>query len=200
MINANENALKLKIKLNNYKIEKPKLVKAMGILARDHFRLNFKKQGFDDAGVKAWKKRSFEMPGKSRSVLTQRGKLRDSIQYRVAFNYTVIYSKEPYASIHNEGGKVPVTRKMRSFFWAMYYQTLGKATTEAKTSLKTKKTTYASSSLKKKESLMPEAKIWLNMAMKKGNTITIPQRQFMGHSQNMNKKIDRLVKQTLKKI
>jgi phage gpG-like protein len=177
MINANENALKLKLKLANYKIEKPKLVKAMGILARDHFRLNFKKQGFDDSGVKAWKKRSFEMPGKSRSVLTQRGKLRDSIEYRVSASSTIISSRQPYARIHNDGGTLPVTRKMRSFFWAMYYQAKGAS-----------------------KQPNAEALIWRNMAMKKGNTITIPQRQFMGHSQNMNKKIDRLVKQTLKKI
>jgi phage gpG-like protein len=176
-MSQNDNAYKLALKLKNYKVEKPKLIKALGITTRDHFRLNFKKQGFDDAGVTAWKKRSFEFSGKSRSVLTNRGKLRDSINYQVRASSTIISNSQDYARIHNEGGSMPVTAKMRSFFWAMFYQAQGSA---------------------KKPN--PDALIWRNMAMKKGNTITIPQRQFMGHSQNLNKKLDRQVKQTLKKI
>ena len=31
-------------------------------------------------------------------------------------------SELPYFSIHNRGGKVPVTPAMRRYFWAMYYR------------------------------------------------------------------------------
>lgn len=41
---------------------------------------------------------------------------------------SILFSKEllvPYAFIHEKGGEItiPVTQRMRSFFWAMYFQT-----------------------------------------------------------------------------
>jgi hypothetical protein len=55
-------------------------------------------------------------------------------------------------------------------------------------------------STSKAAALSPVASIWKGLALKKGNTIKIDQRQFMGNSQDLNKKIDRFVKQYIKKL
>jgi len=88
---------------------------------------NFDAQAFrGGSGNEVWKKRAHE---NSRSVgkgiLSGRGNLKDSIRYtkdKEAVMIGVDNNKVPYAKIHNEGGTIKVTKKMRSFFWAMYYQ------------------------------------------------------------------------------
>ncbi len=49
-------------------------------------------------------------------TLSDRGELAESIDYRIDGNTIIIYSDKPYAQIHNEGGTITVTPKMRSFF------------------------------------------------------------------------------------
>lgn len=172
---AQDNAYKLALKLKNYNSEKPKLMKAIGIAARDHFKLNFKKEGFADGGVKKWSKRKFEFPGKQRAVLTGRGNLRDSISYNANFKQVTISNNKKYAKLHNEGGEITVTPKMRSFFWAMYYEATGRKKAD-------------------------EAQIWKNLALKKGNTMKVEKRQFMGHSKELTRKIDKMIKELIKRI
>jgi phage gpG-like protein len=199
---ANQNTYKFDLKIKNFKQGKPSLMRAISVLAADQFRLNFRKQGFMDTSLKPWTARKFEFPGKKRSILTgiAGGALRDSITSTFTANKAVVSTNKAYARIHNEGGIVPVTPKMRAFFWAMYYKTKAKASTAEHSSIKTRKTIAARSSLSKAAKLAPEANIWRNLAMKKGNTITIPKRQFMGHSKDLEKKIDRLVKNYMKKL
>ena len=63
-----------------------------------------------------------------------------------------------YASVHNDGDQIPVTQKMRKFFWAKHYE---------------------AEELRGKGSV--EADFWKNMALKKpGGRIKIPRRHFLG--------------------
>ncbi|MGI6078052.1 MAG: phage virion morphogenesis protein [Bacteroidales bacterium] len=59
----------------------------------------------------------------SRKILTGTGDLGRSIQYRVEGKKVVVYSDLDYSKIHNEGGTVTVTEKMKRFFWAKYITT-----------------------------------------------------------------------------
>lgn len=74
-------------------------------------------------------------------------------------------SKVPYAQVHNEGGIVrpQVTRKMRKWAWAKHYET--------------KDPMYKAIALTRKNRL----------------NIKIPRRQFMGHSQRLNAKIQQRI-------
>ncbi|MCO5253377.1 MAG: phage virion morphogenesis protein [Bacteroidetes bacterium] len=187
----NDNAYKLALKLKKFKAELPKAAKAVGIVARDFFRLNFNKGGFDDSGVKKWKPRKFEFPGKGRATLTGRGNLRDNIQYTYMGSKAIVFNNQPYAQIHNEGGTIGVTPRMRAYFWAKYYEARGNVKINKKGEARKTKTN---------EKLNAEAEIWKNLALKKGSTITIDKRQFMGDSKNLNKKVDAAVRKWMKDV
>ena len=51
------------------------------------------------------------------------GHLRTSITSRITGNSLHFSSSLPYASIHNTGGTITVTKKMRGFFWIKYRET-----------------------------------------------------------------------------
>ena len=119
----------------------------------DEFDKNFERKAFFD---KRWSET--KLPNKRGPLMMRSGKLRRSIKSRVTGNGIVFTSNVPYASLHNEGGEIKVTQKMKKFFWAMYYKSSsgGKRMTQ-------------------------HAKQFKAMALKKvGSTITIEQRQFIG--------------------
>lgn len=72
---------------------------------------------------KAWPPRKHE--DGIGSLMLRSGALRRSITVETDGNQVVINSSTLYAHIHNEGGvvQVPVTTKMRKYFWAMYKST-----------------------------------------------------------------------------
>lgn len=96
----------------------------VGTEAVNHFKESFDNEGFTDSRKKKWKPRAFETnKSKGKSILHGDGDLEDSIDYRTEPGRVIIFSDKEYAQIHNEGGKITVTKKMRSFFWAMFYET-----------------------------------------------------------------------------
>jgi len=107
------------------------------------------------------------------SLLLRTGKLRRSIKSKRG-NKTITWkSNLPYAKIHNEGGKIKVTPKMKRFFWAMFY----KNSNAVMYSVKKK----APANTKRNKRLQAEAMKWKAMALLKvGSEITIDQRQFIG--------------------
>lgn len=110
------------------------------------------------------------------------GQLRNSLSYNVGEDFIRWSSSLPYASIHNEGGEITVTAKMKSFFWAMYYKASGAMT-------KTKGGKVSAS--KRNQNLSVEAQQWKNMAlMKIGSKIKIPQRQFIGDHPRVQERND----------
>lgn len=147
----------------NWKKKKTTLPRQMGTIAVNHFKGSFRKQGFTDKTTKAWKERKFKESGKA--ILVQSGYLRRSIRIKTATaNKIIVGTAGPrYARIHNEGGvtKPRVTNKMRKFGWARYKETGNPLFKGIATTKKTRL------------------------------TVNIPQRQFIGNSEVMNKKIIR---------
>lgn len=126
---------------------------------------NFEKQGFTDTGFTAWEKRKGNSdPG--RAILTDSAALRDSIKITESNPERVVASASaPYAEIHNEGGQVniPVTQRMKKFFWYMYK--------------KTKDDKWKGMALTKKTHF----------------SFKMPRRQFMGNSASFNQHIEDLL-------
>jgi phage gpG-like protein len=123
---------------------------------------NFEKQGFLDSSLQPWQERK-DSSDIGRAILTKSGALRDSIKLiSSSTKRVVVGSDSKYAKIHNEGGviNIPVTAKMRKFFWYKY-----KETGDGK---------YKGMALTKKTHF----------------TATIPKRQFIGESVSFNRDID----------
>lgn len=150
----------------------------------EEFDRNFERKAFF---TKPWKQRRREGKG---TLLVQSGKLRRSIRARVVGQSVVFTSSEPYAAIHNDGGSITVTPKMRRFFWAKYYEVAGKVR-------------YRKSGGISKASMRhsAEAEAWRAMAlMKTGSKIQIPQRQFIGDAPQVRKAVERITKEHIKDI
>ena len=80
----------------------------------DEFDQNFERQAFFS---EAWQRRkSPTRPGGH--ILVDTGQLRRSIKSRTTENSIIFYTDLPYAEIHNDGGEIVVTQKMKRFFWA----------------------------------------------------------------------------------
>ena len=74
-------------------------------------------------------------------------------------NSVVITADMIYAEIHNEGGEMYVTDKMKAFFWAKFYAAQGQ-----------------------------DAAFWRGMALKKiGEKIIIPKREYMAETPELQK-------------
>ena len=123
---------------------------------------NFDKQGFVDGSITNWEMRK-DGSDSGRAILMKTAALRDGNKITQSSTKRVILSNDAkYSKLHNEGGviHIVITKKMRSYFWAMYQQTkLGK---------------WKAMALNKNQSL----------------TIKIPKRQFMGPSTTFNKTIE----------
>lgn len=144
----------------------------IGVEAVNHFKNNFQEEGFD--GNK-WASRKTKVH-LNKKVLTGQGggdHLGDSIDYRVEGNSTIIYTDKEYAQIHNEGGEITVTPKMKRFFWAK--------------SMEAKENGDAD---------LQEQYKW--MALSK--TIHIVKREFMGESNILNEKITAKIMRDLTRI
>ena len=147
------------------------LPKRIGEEARAFFVQSFVKQGFTDASFISWVKRKDVLPHK---ILNQSLVLKNSIRISQAdFEKVVISAGEGlnYAAIHNEGGTitVKVTDKMRKYFWAMY-----KKTNE-------------------------ERFKWMALTKKEQFNIHIPKRQFIGESYTLDKKLETIIIEEIKK-
>lgn len=96
----------------------------LSFLAAEFFDNSFRLQGFLDASLKPWAPRKAEAGG--RAILISTGALRGSVYANPSGSIarvTAGNSKVPYAKIHNEGGTIPVTVKMKKFFWAKFKET-----------------------------------------------------------------------------
>lgn len=151
----------------------------------DEFDQNFERQAYFG---KAWERRK-SPANKGKTLLVDTGLLRRSIRSRVTDHSVIFESTLPYASIHNEGGEIIVTARMRRYFWAKYYETTGAFT-------RTKKGAIGKS--KKNERLGEMAEFWKHMAlMRVGHTIRIPRRQFLGKGEEVERIVRGIVEDGL---
>lgn len=151
----------------------------------DEFDRNFERQAFFS---KAWqRRRSPQRPGGS--ILIDTGRLRGSIQSRTTENSITFYTNEPHAAIHNEGGEIVVTERMKRFFWWKYYSAVGSFGRKKDGSSRNNRRTVQ---------LTDEAEFWRHMAlMKVGKTIRIPRRQFLGSSPEVEKTLREIIEENL---
>lgn len=146
----------------------------------DEFDRNLTRKAFFNKG---WAKRKYD-DGKG-SLMNRTGALRRSLHAKSSGTTVTFYTKSPYALIHNAGGSIIVTRRMKRFFWAMYYKYSGKV----KTLKSGRKSTSASSRLNNST-----AEFYKAMALKKvGSRINMPQRQFIGPSPDVERIIRSII-------
>ncbi|WP_308773123.1 phage virion morphogenesis protein [uncultured Bacteroides sp.] len=158
--------------------------------ALEEFDRNFEREAFFN---QKWARRKFN-DDRSRGLLVKTGNLRRSITGRITSrDSVVIETTEPYAQIHNEGGTITVTRKMKKYFWWKYITITGSKRMKAGIPV-----TYSERFSRKKDgtlrntkrnrALTEEAEFYRRMAMKKtGSKITIPKRQFIGNHPDLEK-------------
>lgn len=85
----------------------------------DEFDQNFERQAFFS---EKWQRRKSPIRNNGRAILTDTGQLRSSIKSRVTEKSVIFYSELPYAEIHNDGGEIVVTQKMKRYFRHKFYE------------------------------------------------------------------------------
>lgn len=175
-----------------------------GRMAKDHFQNNFRRGGFVNGGLHTWAEAKRLSAGGSSArsrygtLMSGRNHLFSSINYYPADYRVRVANEVPHAPIHNWGGQTAptVTDRMRRFAWAKFYEASGK---EKKAATGNKK--------RQKSGLMPppenpQAQLWKRLALTKKSklTVKIPQRQFIGESQELNDAIAARLDKEIHKI
>lgn len=143
-----------------------RILKDIQVELNEEFDKNFEREAFFS---EKWARRKSPVHGsKSGHLLVDSGALRGSIMSKIKGDSVFFSSDLPYAGIHNDGGEIVVTARMKRFFWAKYREanggTWGRGTGSS------------------------EAEFWKLMALKKvGSTVKIPRRRFLGVSPEVEK-------------
>ena len=163
----------------------------IGRMATDHFQENFRRSGYVDGGLHPWPvTRRQQSGGKSANsqygpLMSARKNLYGSIRYVPGDAQVVVGTSVPYAAVHNQGATVTthprVTPKMRKFAWRQFFAAGGK---EAPAD--------------------SGAGFWKGLALTKKDKLTvtakIPQRKFLGPSQELKEKVSQTVENEIKNI
>lgn len=157
-----------------------------GRVATDHFQDNFRKGGFVNNSLHLWPKAKRQSSGSSAAsnygtLLSSRNHLFSSIKYIPSDYQVKIVNDVPYAAVHNWGGKVTVTPKLRRYAWRMYYQAGGESRRGPKG--------HKSVGKGRDAALPPAAQMWRGLALTKKKKLKIPQRQFIGPSRELSEKL-----------
>lgn len=165
----------------------------------DEFDKNFERKGYFG---KAWGRRHSPVSGgKSGELLVDSGALRRSIGSRIGADGMRIrfFSDLAYAAIHNEGGEIVVTARMKRYFRYRFYRVQGGFIRKRGGGGARKPLTdggfYAWTETMQ---LSDEAKFWRALALKKvGSTIKIPQRQFLGGGADVERIVREIIDDNL---
>ena len=162
-----------------------RILRDVEIELTDEFDKNFERQAFFS---QSWQRRkSPTRPGGH--ILVDTGGLRRSIGSKKDSTGIVFQSTLPYAGIHNEGGEIKVTAKMKRFFWHKYYDAAGSFGRKKNGQRRNDKRTVQ---------LSTEAEFWKWLAlMKVGKTIKIPKRQFLGASPEVERAVRDIIEDNL---
>ena len=164
---------------------KRKILKDISVEASSEFDRNFETQSFFG---QAWQRqKSPKRAGEH--ILVDKGNLRRSISAKADDDSITFQTSLPYAAIHNEGGEIKVTARMKRFFWAMYYKANGGLGRRKDGTLRQDK---------KNARLTTEAEFWKHMAlMKVGSTVKIPRRRFLGTHPDLEKEVTAIIERRL---
>lgn len=145
------------------------------------FKESFVNGGFTDGSLQKWPDGKSPLGGKRTMYGT--GTLMQSIRAtEIAAKRVTVASDTAYSEIHNEGGTVTVTARMKKFWWAQYMKWAGKVGIT--------KTGRASGSQANRKT-SAKAEFCRRMAlMKVGSKIKIPRRQFLGESRTLMNRLD----------
>lgn len=180
-----------------------KLIKNIHLELDDEFDQNFERKAFF---TEKWKET--RTPRSNGSLLARTGELRKSIQSEITEDSIIWSSALPYASIHNSGGKIKVTAKMKKYFWAMYYKYAGSVsrsyTRQDGSSIlfissesKERMQKQANSRSKANKQLNKIAEGWKLLALKPiGSELLIPKRQFIGNHPVVNNTIQEIFEES----
>lgn len=137
----------------------------------EEFDRNFERKAFFD---EKWQ--HTKLHNRIGSLMIRRGNLRNSINADIQGNKIIFSSSLPYASIHNEGGELTVTTKMKKYFWAKHIEA-------------------------KNTKNIIEAEQFKAMALKPiGSKIIIPKRQFIGNHPKVKEVVERAVNANLEEL
>lgn len=162
------------------------IIKDIGMELGDEFDKNFERQAFFS---EAWQRRKSPIRNEGRGILTDSGQLRSSIGKRMTENSITFYSNLPYAGIHNDGGEIVVTKRMKGFFWGKYKEATGSFGRKKNGERRKDKRT---------NQLSTEAEFWRAMAlMKVGKAIKIPRRRFLGYSPEVEQAVRNVIEGAL---
>lgn len=147
----------------------------------DEFDQNFTRQAFFS---EKWQR--VQRPSRAgKNILVDSGALRRSFRGKVGANTITWESTLPYASLHNDGGEIIVTARMKKFFWYKHCSTKEKFDRKKDGSLSKNKRTTA---------LTAEAEFWKRLAlMKVGSRIKLPKRQFLGASPEVERIVEEII-------
>lgn len=152
----------------------------------EEFDRNFQRRAFFDE--QQWPERKFD--DGTGTLMQQSGGLRKSIRSRKRRDELVYSSSKPYARIHNEGGEIRVTKKMKGFFWHRLEEVQGKYQYRKDGEKRNNR---------RNRSLSGKEEFYRAMALKKvGSTIVMPERRFIGTGRNTDRIIRDIVETNFK--
>ena len=170
---------------NEVQIIIKRILKDIQVELSDEFDQNFERQAFFS---ESWARRKSPTRPDGH-ILVDTGRLRRSIQSRTTDNSITFFTTEPYAEIHNDGGEIVVTAKMKRYFWHKYYEATGSFGRKKDGSRRNDKRTVQ---------LSTEAEFWKFMALKKAGTkIRIPRRRFLGSSPEVEQAVRDIIEENL---
>ena len=151
-----------------------RILKKIQVELSDEFDQNFEREAFFS---ERWARRKSPVHGgRSGHLLYDSGVLRGNIRSEIKGSSLFFSSDLPYAGIHNEGGEIVVTERMKRFFWAKCRAANGGGWPRRRNG---------------GNGSNAEAEFWKMMALKKvGTAIHIPQRRFLG----VNAEVEQIVK------
>lgn len=160
------------------------------------FSKNFERQAFFS---EAWQRRKSPIRA-NKTLLVQSGALRRSIKGEADESGVTFSSDLPYAAIHNNGGEIRVTPRMKKFFRAKFYEAAHYKRSNSANGKRKQLTDGGFYALmQKQKGLSPEAQFYGAMAlMKVGSVVRIPKRRFLGVSPEVEKIVREVVKEGLK--
>lgn len=155
-----------------------RILKDIQVELSEEFDKNFEREAFFS---EAWARRKSPVHGgRSGHLLMDSGALRGSVRSRIKGDSVFFSSDLPYAGIHNEGGDIIVTARMKRFFWAKFREANG-------------------DTWSRKGSGGAEAEFWKMMALKKvGTAVKIPRRRFLGVNSEVEKIVLEIVEEDLR--
>ena len=162
-----------------------KILRDIRVELSSEFDRNFERQAFFS---QSWE-RHHSPVRQNGHILVNTGTLRRSIRAHSDADSITFSSDLPYAAIHNDGGKIKVTAKMKRFFWHKYYEAVGGFG---------RKKNGEKRNDKRNAHLSTLAEFYKHMAlMKVGSEISIPRRRFLGTSPELESQVSGLIEKNL---